>query len=140
MRAKDIAITWPLRGPESVVEFVLKGAVRSRMVYERQTPEIQQRIREALATATNAYLQRGSSGIPNAALLVTAPQVMKIQGACHCGDISYEAIIDPARVSICHCTDCQALTGSAYRVTVPTLIKDFELRTGIAEDLYQDGR
>ena len=55
---------------------------------------------------------------------------MKIQGACHCGDISYEAIIDPARVSICHCTDCQALTGSAYRVTVPTLIADFNLRTG----------
>jgi hypothetical protein len=55
---------------------------------------------------------------------------MKIQGACHCGDISYEAVVDPARVSICHCTDCQALTGSAYRVTVPTLIKDLELRSG----------
>jgi hypothetical protein len=55
---------------------------------------------------------------------------MKVQGACHCGEISYEAIIDPARVSICHCTDCQALTGSAYRVTVPTLIADFNLRTG----------
>ena len=55
---------------------------------------------------------------------------MKVQGACHCGDVSYEAIVDPARVSICHCTDCQALTGSAYRVTVPTLIKDFELRSG----------
>ena len=72
VRAQDIAITWPLRGAETVVEFVLKGAVRSRMIYERQTPEIQQRIREALATATNAYLQKGNSGIPNAALLVTA--------------------------------------------------------------------
>ncbi|MEO8188079.1 MAG: class I SAM-dependent methyltransferase, partial [Burkholderiaceae bacterium] len=72
IRAKDIAITWPLRGPETVVEFVLKGAVRSRMIYERQTLEIQQRIREALATATNEYLQKGSSGIPSAALLVTA--------------------------------------------------------------------
>jgi ubiquinone/menaquinone biosynthesis C-methylase UbiE len=72
IRAKDIAITWPLRGPETVVEFVLKGAVRSRMVYERQTPQIQQRIREALAAATTAYLQKGSVGIPNPALLVTA--------------------------------------------------------------------
>jgi SAM-dependent methyltransferase len=72
VRTKDIPITWPLRGPESVVEFVLKGAVRSRMVYERQTPQIQQRIREALAAGTAAYLQKGSSGIPNAALLVTA--------------------------------------------------------------------
>ena len=72
IRAKDIPITFPLRGPDSVVEFVLKGAVRSRMVYERQTPQIQQRIREALAAGTSAYLQKGSSGIPNAALLVTA--------------------------------------------------------------------
>ena len=72
IRAKDIAITWPLRAPEAIIEFVLKGAVRTRMVYERQTPEIQQRIREALATATKAYLQKGNSGIPNAALLVTA--------------------------------------------------------------------
>jgi hypothetical protein len=42
------------------------------MIYERQTPEVQQQIREALATATKAYLQKGSSGIPSAALLVTA--------------------------------------------------------------------
>ena len=55
---------------------------------------------------------------------------MKIQGACHCGDISYEAVVDPARVLICHCADCQALTGSAFRVTVPTLIENFDLRTG----------
>lgn len=72
IRAKEIAITWPLLGPQTVVEFVLKGAVRSRMIYERQTPQIQQRIREALATATTAYLKKGSSGIPSPALLVTA--------------------------------------------------------------------
>jgi SAM-dependent methyltransferase len=72
VRTQDIPVTWPLRGPESVVEFVLKGAVRSRMVYERQTPQIQQRIREALAAGTAAYLQKGSAGIPNRALLVTA--------------------------------------------------------------------
>jgi hypothetical protein len=43
---------------------------------------------------------------------------MKIDGQCHCGRITYEADVDPGRVSICHCTDCQALTGSPYRVTV----------------------
>jgi hypothetical protein len=42
---------------------------------------------------------------------------MKIDGQCHCGSIRYEAEIDPDEVSICHCTDCQSLTGSAYRVT-----------------------
>jgi hypothetical protein len=55
---------------------------------------------------------------------------LKIQGACHCGDIAYEAVIDPQQVSICHCTDCQALTGTAYRVAVPALIENFQLRRG----------
>ena len=43
---------------------------------------------------------------------------MNIDGRCHCGAVSYEADIDPEEVSICHCTDCQTLTGSPYRVTV----------------------
>jgi hypothetical protein len=43
---------------------------------------------------------------------------MKIDGQCHCGRVTYQAEIDPERVSICHCTDCQALSGSPYRVTV----------------------
>jgi len=42
---------------------------------------------------------------------------MKIDGQCHCGLVTYEADIDPLKVSICHCTDCQTLTGSPYRVT-----------------------
>lgn len=45
---------------------------------------------------------------------------MKIDGQCHCGNITYEAEIDSGRVSICHCTDCQRLTGTVYRVTVMT--------------------
>jgi hypothetical protein len=44
---------------------------------------------------------------------------MHVRGQCHCGKITYEADVDPERVTICHCTDCQALTGSAYRVSVP---------------------
>jgi hypothetical protein len=44
---------------------------------------------------------------------------MKIDGACHCGYITIEAEADPEKVSICHCTDCQAGTGSAFRVSIP---------------------
>ena len=44
---------------------------------------------------------------------------MKVDGACHCGFITVEAEVDPARVTICHCTDCQTGTGSAFRVSVP---------------------
>ena len=45
---------------------------------------------------------------------------MKIDGQCHCGYVTYEAEIDPEGVSVCHCTDCQMLTGSPYRVSVST--------------------
>ncbi len=55
---------------------------------------------------------------------------MLITGGCHCGAIRYQAEIDPQRVSICHCTDCQRLTGSAYRVTAPALAESFTLISG----------
>ncbi len=43
---------------------------------------------------------------------------MKTDGACHCGEITFEAEVDPERVVLCHCTDCQNLSGSAFRVNV----------------------
>src|SRR5262252_656373 len=43
---------------------------------------------------------------------------MKIDGACHCGSISFTAEIDPTRVMVCHCTDCQVLSGSTFRMSV----------------------
>ncbi len=55
---------------------------------------------------------------------------MKVEGRCHCGQITYDAIIDPQKVTICHCTDCQMLTGSVYRATVPASRQTFSLRTG----------
>ena len=55
---------------------------------------------------------------------------MKIDGGCHCGRIRYEAVIDPAKVAICHCTDCQTLSGSAYRTVVPAPAADFKLLAG----------
>ena len=44
---------------------------------------------------------------------------MKVDGACHCGFITVEAEIDPEKVTICHCTDCQTASGSAFRISVP---------------------
>ena len=43
---------------------------------------------------------------------------MKIDGACHCGSITYRAEVDPDDVIICHCTDCQTMSGSAFRTVV----------------------
>jgi hypothetical protein len=55
---------------------------------------------------------------------------MKVEGQCHCGQIRFEAQIDPETVRICHCTDCQSLSGSAYRVNVQTPAASFVLRSG----------
>lgn len=55
---------------------------------------------------------------------------MKIDGSCHCGKISYEAEVDPDKVGICHCTDCQQLTGTAFRVTAFAPEADFMVLSG----------
>jgi hypothetical protein len=55
---------------------------------------------------------------------------MRIDGQCHCGAVTYQAEIDPERVSICHCTDCQALPGSPYRVTVICAAEQVRLTHG----------
>lgn len=44
---------------------------------------------------------------------------MRIDGACHCGFIKIEGEADPQKTQICHCTDCQTGTGSAFRVSIP---------------------
>jgi len=55
---------------------------------------------------------------------------MKIDGGCHCGFITYEADIDPQNVAICHCTDCQTLSGSAFRTVVRANADAFRITGG----------
>lgn len=56
--------------------------------------------------------------------------MMKVQGSCHCGQIAYEAEVDPEGVSLCNCTDCQTFSGSAFRVSVRTPRESFKLLSG----------
>jgi hypothetical protein len=55
---------------------------------------------------------------------------MKIDGGCHCGLIRYEAEVDPEKSMICHCSDCQTLSGSAFRTVVPVPKEHFRLLSG----------
>jgi hypothetical protein len=55
---------------------------------------------------------------------------MKIEGGCHCGNITYVAEVDPEKVGICHCTDCQTFSGSAFRTSVPAAKDGFQIRSG----------
>ena len=58
---------------------------------------------------------------------------MKIDGGCHCGNITFVAEADPGEVRLCHCTDCQQLTGGPYRVVVPVRKDRIEWRGGQAK-------
>ena len=53
---------------------------------------------------------------------------MKIDGACHCGAITIEGEADPEKTTVCHCTDCQTGTASAFRVSVPVSGETFKMK------------
>lgn len=55
---------------------------------------------------------------------------MKIDGGCHCGFIAYEGETDPEHVIVCHCTDCQTLSGTAFRTITPISEATFRLTSG----------
>ena len=67
---------------------------------------------------------------------------MKIDGGCHCGQIKFRAEVNSDRVLICHCTDCQILSGSAYRTVAPAKEGTFEIISGklkMYEKTAEDG-
>lgn len=52
---------------------------------------------------------------------------MKIDGGCHCGAVRYQASISPKLVTICHCADCQTISGAPYRANVRVLRANLHL-------------
>jgi len=54
--------------------------------------------------------------------------MMKIDGACHCGAVTFTAEVDPSRVVVCHCSDCQVLSGAPFRAIVAADIAGFALQ------------
>lgn len=55
---------------------------------------------------------------------------MHIDGGCHCGNITFEAEVDPEKVVICHCTDCQKMSGAPFNAVVQVAENDFTLKSG----------
>ena len=55
---------------------------------------------------------------------------MKINGGCHCGALTYEAEIDPEGVTVCHCTDCQNMSGTAFRTVIRADQDKFSMLSG----------
>lgn len=56
-------------------------------------------------------------------------QEMEVDGTCLCGYVTYKATIDPEKVGICHCTQCQA-SGDNYRVAIQVDSSKFQLISG----------
>jgi hypothetical protein len=53
---------------------------------------------------------------------------MKITGQCHCGAVSFSALVDPSRVFVCHCADCQIISGGPFRAVVPVPVAQVDLQ------------
>ena len=41
-------------------------------------------------------------------------------GSCMCGNIKFKSHIEPDKSTICHCTDCQKMSGSAFTTAIHT--------------------
>ena len=68
---------------------------------------------------------------------------MKVDGSCLCGEIRYEAVIDPDRVAICHCEDCQVNSGTAFGLVASVTDRQFRLLSGtlsVFEKTAESGR
>ena len=62
---------------------------------------------------------------------------MQVDGGCLCGAIQYRGRIDPDKVGICHCTDCQVNAGTAFGVVAHLL--EFELTRGSMKTYVKTG-
>ena len=47
-----------------------------------------------------------------------------VHGQCHCSAIEFEADVDPERVVVCYCKDCQVMSGSAFFAWVVYSLED----------------
>jgi len=51
-------------------------------------------------------------------------------GRCACGAVRYRAVGEPARVSVCHCKECQRRTGGAFGIGCYFPRESVELASG----------
>jgi Glutathione-dependent formaldehyde-activating enzyme len=56
--------------------------------------------------------------------------LMKIDGRCHCGYVTFQAEADPETTTICNCTDCQTMSGAPLRAVIITRPGTFVLLSG----------
>lgn len=55
---------------------------------------------------------------------------MTTKGSCLCGAVEYSYTGSPMTTALCHCTDCQKWSGSAYTSNVVVPRKEFKVTKG----------
>lgn len=79
--------------------------------------------------------ERNRPRLPVAILVATeqpeAERSLKIDGSCYCGAVRFEAEASPDAAVICHCSDCQRFSGSAFRISIGVSKESFKLLAGV---------
>lgn len=55
---------------------------------------------------------------------------MKLTGGCYCGKIRYETEGEPVLRGLCHCRECQYISGGAANVALGMLLSGFRYTEG----------
>ena len=59
------------------------------------------------------------------------------EGGCQCGSIRYRLIGEPIELSVCHCTECQRQSGSAFGMSLDVRSDEFVLLSGELRDFVR---
>jgi hypothetical protein len=52
------------------------------------------------------------------------------EGGCVCGAVRYRLLEDPLELHVCHCPNCQTVSGSAFVMCMPVHTRSLELLQG----------
>jgi hypothetical protein len=53
-----------------------------------------------------------------------------MEGGCQCGDVRYRLEGEPLGLAVCHCTECQRQSGSAFGMSLAMRSEAFRLLSG----------
>jgi hypothetical protein len=68
----------------------------------------------------------------------------ELRGSCLCGAVTYSCTADPLFTAICHCTECQKQTGTAFSIIVGVPKAAFQVEgnpstfTTIGDDTHKE--
>ncbi len=52
------------------------------------------------------------------------------EGGCQCGAVRYRVVGEPVVLAVCHCSECQRQSGSAFGMSLIVPKKSFQLLSG----------